>query len=58
MSDVHHIEAIVLLSEKALSNHADNWNEQAGRYRALLSESLPYLRQLLEELKAKHEVTA
>ncbi len=51
MSDIRHIEAIVTLAEKELSQ--GEWSHRAGVLSALLRESIPFLREYAEILAAK-----
>jgi hypothetical protein len=52
MSDIIHIEALLMLADREVVGH-EPVPQRCGSYYALLHESLPYLRELLEHKKAK-----
>jgi hypothetical protein len=53
VSDIVHIEAILKLADSALSHGTTQ--DRCGVYSALLSESLPFLRELVESKRRRAE---
>lgn len=55
--DIRHLAAVICLADKELAR--TDWLERGGALRTLLTESLPYLRETLQQAQAQaNEVTA
>lgn len=51
--NIRHLEAVLRLAEVELQR--DDYTDRTGIYRALLSESVPYLRDALSRLVAERD---